>query len=343
MLNIVVERGYTRTLSQMPKKSIALDGFVQGPEIDLDNERISFDHHDKVIRTFTRATCQQVMDAILLGFDPEGYTVYINDVDGDTVLACWLLQNPRLAVRTYIRGLVEAVGAVDAHGPAYPLIEGDMLAEIFYHGVMTPVSDAHKNKTYSTCDLEALLLICMQRLDDMVDGETFGVDEADNPLPVHYSISHEGKGWAMVYSDGAVFSTLYEDGINAAIAYSLGFDGTWGYTVAKKSEFVNFPVGPVSKPGTILHMLSKVEPGWGGGSSIGGAPRHPDGKRSSLPPTRVFELVCELLGDKESIRALHGETENIGPETSDIPEMLSDEFLQAARASAAEALAEENS
>ncbi|WP_043603413.1 MULTISPECIES: hypothetical protein [Protofrankia] len=43
--------------------------------------------------------------------------------------------------------------------------------------------------------------------------------------------------------------------------------------------------------GTILGALAAREPGWGGGSSIGGAPRRPDGSRSSLHPDEVFTIV----------------------------------------------------
>lgn len=341
MINIIVERGATKPLAQLPPKSIALDGYVQGPEVDLDNQRFSFDHHDKCIRTFTRSTCQQVMDAILLGFNPDGYTVYVNDVDADTTLACWLLQNPHLVYRTYIRALVEAVGALDAHGPAYPLPEGSMLAEIYFEGVMAPEKDARRNATYGTCDLDSLLLTCLQRTSDMInDDENFGIDAADNPEPVHYYVQHQGKGWSVVYSEGFAFPTLYDDGFTAVILSSELPDGSWAYTVAKKSEFVNFPVGPVSKPGTILHMLAKEEPGWGGGSTIGGAPRNPDGSRSKLPPAKVFALVSDLLfrkAWKAEERADH-----IGAEANDLPDMMNDKLLQAARATAEEALAEEN-
>lgn len=331
-MKIVVERGVTKHLNELPEKSIALDGYVQGPELDLEHSRISFDHHDKCIRTFTRATCQQVMDAILLGFNPEGYTVYVNDVDADTVLACWLLKNPRQAVRRDVRYIVEAVGAIDAHGPAYPLHEGDLTAEIFFEGVMAPEKDARRNRTYGTCDLSALLTLCMSRVDQMInDEENFGIDFVDNE-PVSYVFTHEGDGWAVVYSEGFAFPTLYDDGYTAIILYSTLPDGSWAYTVGKKSEFVDFPVGPASKPGTILHMLAQEEPGWGGGSTIGGAPRHPDGSRSRLSPARVFELVSALLK----------ENEHIGASPSDLPDMLKDEFLQAARATAEEALAEED-
>jgi hypothetical protein len=46
----------------------------------------------------------------------------------------------------------------------------------------------------------------------------------------------------------------------------------------------------------ILARLAALETGWGGGSSIGGAPRRPNGSRSFLPPDQVFELIeAELI------------------------------------------------
>jgi hypothetical protein len=330
-MKIIIERGRVWSPDELPNFSLALDGAVQGPHIDLDRNVLSFDHHDKCVRTFTRATCQQVMDSILLGFDPEGFTAYVNDVDGDTVLACWLLQNPRLAVRSDVRAIVEAVGAIDAHGPAYPLGEGNMLAEVFYEGVMAPEKDTRRARTYGHCDLNGLLRLCMERFGQMIEGENFGIDFVDNE-PVHYVFTHQGAGWAVVYSEGFAFPTLYDDGYNAVVLYNTLPDGSWGYTIGKKSEFVNFPVGPASKPGTILHMLAAAEPGWGGGSSIGGAPRNPDGSRSRLSPKKVFELISALLG----------EGEHVGPEADDLPSMLSDEVLQAARVAAEAARAEED-
>jgi hypothetical protein len=53
----------------------------------------------------------------------------------------------------------------------------------------------------------------------------------------------------------------------------------------------------------ILAELSHEEPGWGGGSTIGGAPRNSDGSRSRLPPQRVFEIV------ERSVRAQRTEAE----------------------------------
>jgi thioredoxin 1 len=79
-------------------------------------------------------------------------------------------------------------------------------------------------------------------------------------------------------------------------------DGTWGYTVAKRSEFVKyFPVPE------ILSVLAAREPGWGGGSTIGGAPRHPDGSRSRLTPDEVFAVVEGVV---TAYRRMHPRVEN---------------------------------
>src|SRR3989344_7762673 len=80
--DLIIERGKTEQFKNLPDNSIALDGYVQGPVFDVENNKFSFDHHDKVNRQITRASCQQVSDALLLGFDPKKSSIYINDVDG---------------------------------------------------------------------------------------------------------------------------------------------------------------------------------------------------------------------------------------------------------------------
>jgi len=56
-----------------------------------------------------------------------------------------------------------------------------------------------------------------------------------------------------------------------------------------------------SQPPAILAALAAEEPGWGGGSTVGGAPRNADGSRSRLDPDAVFERV-----EAEVQRCLHG-------------------------------------
>lgn len=292
MMDVIVSRGATTVLNKLPMRSIALDGYVQGPEMDLENQRFSFDHHDGCVRLVTRATCQQVMDALLLGFDPRGFTIYINDVDGDTTLAVWLLQNYTRVTERLVRRLVETVGALDAHGPAYPVMEPD-LADAFFQGVMKPVNELHRSKEYGKADLSQFLATCVNNIDKLITGELEWAPRS----PRSFEITHTGTGsWVMARSDEFIFDLLYAAGYTKAIAYQQLEDGSFAYTVGKKSELVSdFPVGPHSKPDTILYMLNKRESGWGGGSTIGGAPRNPDGSRSRLTPDEVFNAIERLL------------------------------------------------
>ena len=289
--SLVVERGKTEQFENLPDNSIALDGYVRGPVFDLKRKRFSFDHHE-VNRQITRATCQQVMDALLLGLDVGKSNVYINDIDGDTVLSVWLLHNADKVNDRKVRMLVESVGEIDAHGPAYPALDPE-LVEKFFQGVMKPGNDMRKNRTYVQADLNKLLEECLKNLDDLMAGKLEYVKEEKERK---FEVKKEGTGWAMIESDDFIFDLVYQAGYTRAVVLGRNPDGSISYTVAKKSELVsNFPVGPMSKEGTILYELNKTEPGWGGGSTIGGAPRNPDGSRSHLSPEQVFEVIEKII------------------------------------------------
>lgn len=290
--NLIIERGKTEQFDNLPQNSIALDGYVQGPSFDLEKKRFSFDHHDKVSRQITRASCQQIMDAILLGFEPGNSRIYVNDIDGDTVLSVWLLRNPEKASNPKVRMLVESVGGIDAHGPAYQAIDPE-LAEVFFKAVMKPEGDSRRSRTYPQADLNALLEQCLKNLDDLMEGRLEYAPQPDNRS---FEITKEGSAWVMATSSDFIFDLLYKAGHNRAVAYQQQPDGSYAYTVAKKSELVSgFPVGPVSREGTILYELNKMEQGWGGGSTIGGAPRNLDGSRSRLSPEQVFETIENII------------------------------------------------
>ena len=292
-MNISISRGTVVAFETLGPKSIALDGYVQGPVVDVDGERFSFDHHDNCVRLLTRATCAQVMDALLLGLDPKDYTVYVNDVDGDTALAVWLLKNPSRVKEDLVRLLVETVGAVDAHGPAYATVD-PKLADAFFQGAMKPVSDLQRAKKYGEASLIELLETCVENIDKLVAGTLEWTPRPEKDRT--FEITHRGRGWVMAKSDDFIFDLLYADGHNKAVAYQELKDGSIAYTVGKKSELVTgFPVGPHSKTGTILSALNEHERGWGGGTTIGGAPRNSDGSRSRLKPDEVFAIVEALI------------------------------------------------
>ncbi len=286
-MNLVIERGRTVDFDALPDWSIAIDGYVQGPAIDNARHRYSFDHHRGCIRLITRASCEQVRDAILLGLDPSRFTVFINDVDTDTALSVWALRNPRRLTEPAAFEIISAAGLLDAHGGAYPLPRGRLVLE----WLGEPETKSRTSGEYEQLSAEgmhALLERICARADQLVDGR--GPSDADLArltIVPSFHILREGTGWTLVQANHPhALTYLYGRGIERIVAVRQVEDGTWAYTVARKSDFVEHFDVP-----RILAALSAVEPGWGGGSTIGGAPRNPDGSRSALPPDRVFEIV----------------------------------------------------
>ncbi len=293
---ITVEKGKTIPFEELPPKSIALDGYVQGPAIDAESERFSFDHHDGCIRLVTSATCRQVLDALLLGLNPEEYTIFVNDVDEDTILSVWLLENRDRINEERVRWLVDRESEVDAHGVAYPTIDStDQLFARFSRSIMEPVNQCQQNGNYNQMNLAKLLRLCVDRVSPVLDDpDPELVDESDDRS---FEIRHHGVGgWVMVESKEKIFDLLYAQGYTKAIVYSQMANGSYLYTVMKQSDLTpSFPVGPHSSPNTILARLATLEPGWGGSSRIGGSPRNVDGTRSLLSPEKVAHIVDNLL------------------------------------------------
>lgn len=302
-MKIVIKRGETIPFEELPNNSLALDGYVQGPAIDVSGKRYSFDHHAGCLRLVTKATCAQVLDALILGLDPRQMTVYLNDIDADTVLAVWLLRHPTAVTHPRVRNLVEDVGNVDAHGPSYfPFVRDGDLCQRFFKGAMEPESRSRREGSYATVDLFELLHDCLQRTDKLIfRNKRFPIcKERKQP---HYEITHRGSGWVMSRSSERVFGALYRDGYSRVVSYHPlevvqpdgSSESSWAYTIAKQSDLVTGFEIPA-----ILALLGKIEQGWGGGSSIGGAPRRANGSRSYLAPDRVFEIieaaVAEQLG-----------------------------------------------
>jgi len=286
-MKLVIERGKTVELADLPPWSIALDGYVQGPQFDNVHHRYSFDHHKGCIRLITTATCEQVRDALLLGLKPERFTVYLNDVDTDTALAVWALRNPQRLVEQRVAAFVTAAGLLDAHGGAYPLVYPRRQIE----WVGEPETRARIDGTYeklSTEGLAALLDEIGQRFEQLLRGEAPSEAELrKHEVVSQYETLFEGSGWVLIRAaDPHVLFDLYDRGVERIVTCRPQSDGSHAYTVARKSDFVDFFDVP-----EILGALGKVEPGWGGGSTIGGAPRHADGSRSRLAPAQVFDIV----------------------------------------------------
>ncbi len=270
-LHVELVPGRTWTLDELPPRSIALDGAVRGPAIDTASARYSFDHHDGVIRHATLATCEQVRDALLVGLDPRGYHVFVNDVDGDTALSIWLLLHPeRLhgAGATRVLRLVERVGRSDALGPGrgkpHPL-----------HVALSPPIGAVQSR--------AMLDRALAMIDAWWSAGTTPRPPKSKPAAAFW-VDRSGT-----LEHGVVgrMEGLYGRA-EVGVLHGPAPKGTRAYTIAKRSEFVDFDVR------AFLAAMSAREPGWGGGSTIGGAPRHADGSRSRLPIEDVVAVFLEV-------------------------------------------------
>lgn len=288
-VKVVFRRGHVWELSELPPKSIALDGAVRGPAIDTANERYSFDHHDNCVRHATLSTCEQVFDAIRVGLVPRGFTVYVNDWDGDTVLSLWLLCN--WAHAWHGAHIVRTVGRLDALGPASGLAVPA--------GLLKAWSELYARDWRGREDWDQLSCVDSYIRMRFSDLDRDVVEKTAKEIvvsKVEVDIDNPSRGDIYTASEPfGAFGVLYGRGIRFAVLMSVLPDGSYMYTIGKQSEFV---------PGNIPAILAALREeeiarnpaqlpanNWGGGSTIGGSPRNPDKSGSRLDPATVQFIV----------------------------------------------------
>jgi hypothetical protein len=267
MLTISFVYGQTINPDEMKADTIYLDGACRGPVIDPVRRAYSFDHHADCSRFATLSTCEQVLLALDLGFNPDGFEVVMNDLDADTSVALWLLMNPS-RIDDRVRAMVRNIGFVDSHGPVRPPEK--------LHKVLT-----HNPRHTQTIDM---IWEDQQHINAWFEGGDSVLPKPFEmpPCSVH-GLDRDGN----VVEVRGDFATAYAEGAVIAIASVPGPQGTIGWTVGKKSDFAR---GNVSG---FLAEMNELEPGWGGGSTIGGAPRHPDGGRSKLTWSVVWPIFLK--------------------------------------------------
>lgn len=274
-VEVCFEYGAVYPREQMQPKTIYLDGAVAGPVIDNERESYSFDHHGDCVRLVTLPTCQQVLLALDLGLDPRGFRVVLNDLDADATLALWLLRNPGRSREVKVRQVVAQVGFVDAHGP-----------------VVEP-SRLHKVLTHRGGHAQTLEVLWADQA--MVDAWYLGGDDmlpepdALHPVP---AFGLDADGGLREFEGLQGFAQLYAAGVVVGVICAVAPDGTVGYTVGKRSDFVRYDVGE------FLRRMNALEPGWGGSSTVGGAPRGEGGRRSALEAEKVREVFLAVANGR---------------------------------------------
>lgn len=290
-LSIVTSNGGTFDLDDLPNRALALDGIVQGPVMGDERDCWSFDHHAGCARLITEATCQQVFAALCLGLDTEGRQVYVNDIDGDTLVSLWLLANTSRVTEGKVRDMVRAIGVIDAHGPAGNRLlssEEQAMASAFYARLRDVLPrDVQAEYDSWPSFIEKGFEVIESVLESVLDDEE---EEPDIEM-IDYG-DRRGVKACIARSDGfGAFSPLYDAGYRVVVLVSDAADGSLRYTVGKVSDLVSYPLGPGNDADSLLGRLNAREPGWGGGSSIGGSPRLDGGVSSRLTPEEVWEMM----------------------------------------------------
>ena len=313
MDNVIVNRGKVVTLDALPPYSIALDGFVQGPEVDPDNHRFSFDHHAKCLRYCTTSACMQAWTAVLLGLeDLDKYTIYCNDVDVDVCAAVWCLKNPERCKEPLAKKLIDAIGLGDMHGGAFGYNGMSKVVE----WICEPETNLKRCDDYhkiSDEGLKSILEAVLYRMDCYVDGES-GIEVAKQGKHGEYKILRNENDWVLVESqDPHAFSSVYQAGFTRIVLVRPQSDGSLACSIAKKSDFVGkFPIPKMYKllnaeEKKVQETLNKTRDSnhqldgiWAGGSTIGGAPRNHDGSRSQLPLATIISKVDEAVASENA-------------------------------------------
>ncbi len=196
-MNIIIKRGMTWKLIDLPNWSIALDGAVQGPEFDNENHKYSFDHHSNCLRFATLSTCSQVLNGILLGLEPSNYTIYCNDVDSDVCAAVWCLSNPERCKEPLAEKLINAIGKADMYAGA--LSNGNSK---IIEWICEPQTASIKNGDYEKLSdegLKPILESMLHRIDLYVNGEA-AVEFSKQQTHEEFKVLRQENGWALIES-----------------------------------------------------------------------------------------------------------------------------------------------
>lgn len=289
-MEIIIERGKIVKLSELGDYSIALDGFVQGPQIDAEHHRFSFDHHAKCFRFSTLASCQQAWSAVMLGLDPEPYSVYCNDVDVDVCASVWCLKNSDRCNEPLVSKLIDAIGKGDAYAGAFET--NGMRKTVEW--ICAPETESRRNGDYeklSNDGLNPIMESILHRIGSYVDGNAAS-EIAKYQTNTEFKILNNENGWVLIETqDPHALAAIWQAGFDKAVLIRPLADKSTAVTFAKRSDFIEgFNLNKIYK------SMNELEPGAGGGSTIGGCVRNADGSRSRLSIKQIVYAVNRALG-----------------------------------------------
>jgi hypothetical protein len=280
--------------------SVAIDGYVsEGPWYDDKLPCQNFNHHEGVPRLETRATCAQVLVAIRQGFfrryrDENGprAVVYTNDCDEDVCLSWYLLKNNVLAAQTLnppLNRLVHMVDMMDTTCGAYPFPE-DLPSLRALTWVFEPYRRFRFSGGLARRDADEFESIVTD-VEHRISAHTSGTGR-EATIDTRYVILGNHVGWTHVREIGTQARIgMFSDGIRAFVSSTPYGDGRWMHIIGRMSAYEQYPVPK------ILDAMNKAEGitganRWGGGQTIGGAPRIGG---SALDPKQVAEIIEDVV------------------------------------------------
>lgn len=282
-------------LKKCGRYSIALDGYVaDSPKLDSFMPAANFNHHENVSRLETRATCAQVHLLIQLGLfklfrDEDGprADLYVNDCDEDVCLSVTQLRHPHIAesvINPGLNRLVDLSDKLDATAGLFPF-STDMPALEELAWVYEPYRRFRLSGGLDSRDagaFESIITDVEHRILSFIVGKQKRIK-----LDTRYKVIRSGTGWAMIEEVGPYGRQgALSDGIRAFVAIRKRNNNNLACSVGRVSECIPFPVPKILNSLSLAENL--VEEGWGGSSTIGGAPRK---YGSKLTEDQIFEIA----------------------------------------------------
>jgi len=290
-----------------PPFSIALDGYVKGPpRFLIQGPYANFNHHEGVARIATRSTCAQVYYYIRLGlldtFQKNGKPnarVYINDVDQDVCLSCWLLKNSaKLEGLRFDNVLVQLIlfeDILDASAGAYPINPENpqIRRQAWIYEPYTQARTDGSIYSMSKKEMKDILRSVCVRIDAAIDGRSGEIE-----LDTRFEKIGGGPGWQLINEKGPYARTkLFSKKIKAYVAVVENKEDTYAYTIGKMSPFVMFPLERIYGALNKAEGLSSQENCWGGSAIIGGSPRKTG---SRLSPEKIQKVINACIRQEQN-------------------------------------------
>ncbi len=292
---------WTKFVQRTPGYSIAIDGYVgEAPnEVQLfaDGPRQNFNHHEGIERLAARATCEQVLLSIRLGFfqtfrDTDGRRVIIHahDCDEDVDTTVFLFRNSHLvegALNPALNRYVAVSGLMDATGGSYPfppdlpfLEEHAWTVEPY---LLFRASGGLRRRDAD--EFTAVVDDVGRRIMDHIMGRGKRIT-----LKTDYDVIHRGTGWCLVHERGTrARLAMFNDGIRAFVSVKECPDGRHDVIVGRFSPYVPFPVLRILENFNLAEGLGPNDDRAGGSNLIGGTSRNNGTKHSVTELIRLTE------------------------------------------------------